>query len=139
MADPATAATAAATVTKQGTAAALPIAAAVGAVAGIPYDLLGYGFFGILIAEAKADPRVPLDAPWKTAARLALHLGIGAGIGGAFAHLGADVAVALAAKVGVALADDDILQRAAAIVIGFASRFLPDLIAIGRRRVGATP
>lgn len=135
MADPATA-TAAATITKQGTAAAMPIAAAVGAVMGIPYDLLGYGFFGALIAEAKSEPRPALSSQAATAARLALHLGIGAGLGGAFAALGADLVVALSAKVGATLADDIILQRASAIVIGFGARYIPELLAIARRRAG---
>lgn len=130
MTDPTTAAAA----VKQGVITGLPLAALAGTILGVPLDFIAAGFFGGLVAEAKAEPRPPLPSQAANAGRLAVNLAIAAGLGGWFAYTGADVVVALASKIGIPLNDDELLQRASAIVIGFGTRFLPEAIRIVQAR-----
>ncbi len=132
MADPHAAAAipAAQTVAASGT-----VAAAIGTIAGLPLDLVGYALFGGLIAEAYGPPRARDGGRLAVVAAMALYIGLAAGLGGAMAETGADVAVALAGKLGIALNDDAILQRACAIVIGFCTQFLGVAGAAARRRI----
>lgn len=117
-----------------GQAAAIP-AAGLAAALGVPIDLLGWAMFGGLVALANAEPRQPPREGLRLALHVALRLGIAAGIGGAFAELAGQVAVALAGKAGIALAPGPVLLRAAAIALGFGTAFTPELMALIRRRL----
>lgn len=120
-----------------GTAAAIPVASTVAAALGVPVDLLAWAAFGGLVALANTEPREPPREGWRLAGHVALRLAIAAGVGGAFAHLAADLAVALAAKAGVPLSAGTVLVRAAAILLGFGTAFIPEAMRAIRARLGA--
>lgn len=133
MADPHAAAT------LQGQAAAIPIASIAGTALGIPLDLLGWAMFGGLVAEAYAEPRQPPLPHPATVAKVALHLAIAAGLGGALAPIAADVAAALAAKFGgFEIPRTGALTRACAIGIGMSTAFFPEAIRVVRARLAKT-
>lgn len=133
----------AAAATLQGQASAIPLASIAGNALGIPLDLLGWAMFGGLVAEAYAEPRQPPLPHLVTVAKVALHLAIAAGLGGALAPVVGDVGVALAAKLGgIEIARGGALTRAAAIGVGFSTAFLPEVIRQVRARLakaGGTP
>lgn len=134
MTEPATPAAAA----LAGTAAAIPMASTVAAALGVPLDLLAWSAFGGLVALANTEPHQPPRDGWSLALHVALRLAIAAGIGGAFATLTADVAIALAAKAGITLQSGQVLLRAAAIALGFGTAFTPELMRAIRARIGAS-
>ena len=133
MTEPATPAAAA----LAGTAAAIPMAGSVALALGIPVELLAWSAFGGLVALANTEPHQPPREGWRLAGHVALRLAIAAGVGGAFAHLAADLAVALAAKAGVPLSAGTVLVRAAAILLGFGTAFIPEAMRAIRARLGA--
>lgn len=120
-----------------GQAAAFPLAAFFAAV-GVPFDLLGWAMFGGLVAMANVEPRVPPREGLRLVAAIALNLAIAAGIGGAFAPIAADVLIGLAVKVGVALHPGAVLLRAAAILLGFGTAFIPEGIRVARAKLGGS-
>ena len=136
MADPHASAAAAAL---QGQAAANPAASVIGAALGIPLDLLGWACFGGLVALANIEPKQPPREGLRLAGSIALSLIIASGLGGAFAPIAADILVALAAKSGVTLTAGPVTLRAAAILIGFGTAFIPEGMRMIRGRLGATP
>ena len=128
--------TAAAALTGQ--ALAIP-AAGIAAALGVPLDLLGWAMFGGLAALANTEPKQPPKEGLQLAASVALRLAIAAGIGGAFSPIAGDVAVALAAKAGVTLAPGAGMLRAAAILLGFGTAFIPEAMRLARSKLGAQP
>lgn len=118
-----------------GAAAAIP-AASIAAALGVPLDLLGWAMFGGLVAMANTEPRQPPREGLRLALAVAINLAIAAGIGGAFAPLAAPMLVGLAAKVGVTLQPDGVMLRAAAILLGFATAFIPEGMRLARSKLG---
>lgn len=118
-----------------GQAAAIPIAG-IAAALGVPLDLLGWAMFGGLVAMANSEPRQPPKEGLRLAAHVAVSLAIAAGIGGAFAPIGVDIAIALAGKVGVTLMPSTVTLRACAIVLGFGTAFIPEGMRLARSKLG---
>lgn len=118
-----------------GAAAAIP-AAGIAAAFGVPYDLLGWAMFGGLVSMANTEPRQPPREGLRLVLAVAINLAIAAGIGGAFAPIVADVLIGLAAKAGVTLQSGPAMLRAAAILLGFGTAFLPEGMRLAKSKLG---
>lgn len=117
-----------------GQAAAIPVVG-IAAALGVPLDLLGWAMFGGLVAMANSEPREPRREGLRLALSVALSLAIAAGIGGAFAPIAADLAIAVAGKLGVVITPGSVLLRASAILLGFGTAFLPEAMRLVRARL----
>lgn len=119
-------------------AASLAAVAAVADAAGFPPVLVGWAMFGGLVAMANTQTGISSDpAGWRNAWRWCLKLIIAAGIGVAFAPTLVEVMVALGLKVGVILTAGVGLQKVSAVLLGFATGFIPEATALARRRLAA--
>jgi hypothetical protein len=118
-----------------GTAAAIP-AAGIAAALGVPLDLLGWAMFGGLVALANTEPKQPPREGVRLAVNVAMRLAIAAGIGGAFAPIAGEILVALSGKAGVILTPGPVLLRAASILLGFGTAFIPEAMRLARSKLG---
>ena len=120
--------------TLAGQAAAIPAAAVVHSFFGVPYELLAWGLFGGLIAVANSERSL---SGWRLFLDTAIKLTIGAGIGGAMAGIGAEVASQFAGglpyiKFKLPGSEDVRMLRCMAIFLGACTAVIPDAYRILR-------
>lgn len=117
--------------------AAVPAAAVVGGVFGVPMELLAWALFGGLIAIANIERKhTGLLLAFDTAFKLT----IAAGVGGALASLGADIATQLVAlmsfdKIKMPGSDDVRMVRGMAIFLAAATAIIPEIYRFARERL----